>query len=115
MRPFQQAIQLLDTIPGVGRLAAESLIAKRGVEMSQFPSHRHLASWAGICPGQNESAGKNRSGKARKGNRWLRRILTESAWGASRVRKSYLKALYHRLATRRGKKRALPSRLGIPF
>lgn len=107
MRPFEREVQLLDTIPGVDRLAAESLIAEIGVDMSQFPTHRHLASWAGMCPGQNESAGKNRSGKTRKGSRWLRRILTESAWAASRVRQSYLKAFYHRLAARRGAKRAL--------
>jgi len=107
MRPFEEAAQLLDTIPGVDRRAAETLIAEMGVDMSQFPSHRHLASWAGMCPGQNESAGKNKSGKTRKGSRWLRRILIESAWGTSRTKKTYLKALYHRLASRRGKKRAL--------
>lgn len=107
MRPFEEAVVLLDTIPGVDRLAAQSVIAEIGVDMSQFPTHRHLASWAGMCPGQNESAGKNRSGKTRKGSRWLRRILTESAWGATRVKNSYFKAFYYRLAARRGRKRAL--------
>ena len=75
---------LLDTIPGVDKRTAELLIAEIGADMSVFPTHRHLASWAGICPGQNESAGKKRSGKTRKGSKWLRSGLTEAAKAASR-------------------------------
>ena len=75
--------------------------------MSQFPSASHLASWAGICPGNNESAGKRKSGKTPKGNRWLRRTLSEAAWGASRTKETYLSAQYQRLCPRRGKKRAI--------
>lgn len=107
MRPFEHAAQRLDTIPGVDQRTAERLIAEMGADMRVFPSERHLASWAGMCPGNNESAGKHKTGKTRKGNGWLRSALTEAAWGASRTKKSYLKAQYHRLAARRGKKRAI--------
>ena len=75
--------------------------------MTVFPSDAHLASWAGLCPGNNESAGKQQSGRTPKGNRWLRRTLTEAAWAASRTKGSYFKAQYHRLVPRRGKKRAI--------
>jgi len=74
--------------------------------MSQFPSHAHLSSWAGVSPGNRESAGKRHSGRSTPGNKWLKSSLTESAWGASRVKGTYLQARYHRLASRRGKKRA---------
>jgi len=106
-RPFEDAVRRLDTLPGVDRVTAEKFIAEIGVEMSQFPTDHQLASWAGMCPGNNESAGKHKSGKTRKGSRWLRSALTEAAWAASRTKKTYLKARYHRLAARRGKKRAL--------
>jgi transposase len=106
-RPFETAIAHLDQIPGVGTRAAEEILAEIGTDMSRFPSDRHLASWAKICPGNNESAGKRRSGYAGKGNRWLRSILVECAWCATRKKDSYFKAQYHRLAARRGKKRAL--------
>jgi transposase len=82
--PFSEKVELLDTIPGVDRRMAETLIAEIGVDMSQFPTHRHLASWAGMCPGNEESAGKRRSGKTRKGSKWLRSALTESARAAAR-------------------------------
>ncbi len=105
--PFEAAIAHLDQIPGVGTRAAEEILAEIGTDMSRFPTHRHLASWAKVCPGNNESAGKRRSGYAGKGNRWLRSILVECAWSASRKKDSYFKAQYHRLAARRGRKRAL--------
>jgi transposase len=75
--------------------------------MSQFPTVAHAASWAGLCPGQEESAGKRKSGRTRRGNVWLRRALTQAAWGASMTKGSYFKAFYHRLAARKGKKRAI--------
>jgi transposase len=103
----QAAITLLDTIPGVGQRAAEILIAEIGTDMSRFPSAKHLASWAGMCPGNHESGGKRLSGKTRKGNRWLRQILGEIAHVASKTKKTYLAAQYRRIAARRGKKRAL--------
>lgn len=106
MRPYEEDLDRLDTIPGVGRKAAEEIIAQIGVDMSRFPTHRHLASWAGMCPGNNESAGKQKSGKTRKGNGALRAILTEVAQAAARTRGTYLAAQYHRLTPRRGKKKA---------
>lgn len=106
-RPFEAAIQQLDRIPGVGRRAAEEIVAEIGLDMSRFPSHRHLASWAKVCPGNNESAGRRRSGYAGKANRWLRPMLVDCAWCAVRTKNSYFAAQYHRLAARRGKKRAL--------
>jgi transposase len=88
----QEAIALLDTIPGVGQRAAEILIAEIGTDMSRFPSAKHLASWAGMCPGNHESGGKRLSGKTRKGSRWLRQILVEIAHGASKTKNTYLAA-----------------------
>lgn len=105
--PFSDKVELLDTIPGVDRRMAETLIAEIGVDMSQFPTHRHLASWAGMCPGNEESAGKRRSGKSRKGSKWLRSALTEAARAAARSNKGiYLASQYARLRGRRGSKRA---------
>ena len=109
----QEAIALLDTIPGVGQRAAEILIAEIGTDMSRFPSAKHLASWAGMCPGNHESGGKRLSGKTRKGSRWLRQILVEIAHVASKTKNTYLAAQYRRIAARRGKKRALIA-VGIP-
>lgn len=107
MRPFEGALQLLDTIPGIGRRSGEQVLAEIGVDMSRFPTSAHLASWARICPGNNESAGKRRSGRTGNGNPWLRETLVEAAWAASRTRHTYLAAQYRRLAARRGGKRAL--------
>ena len=107
MRPFAQEVERLTTIPGVKKQVAWTIVAEIGTDMSVFPSHRHLASWAGLCPGNNESAGKRKSGRTRKGNPWLRETLVEAAWAASRARRTYLAAQYHRLAARRGRKKAL--------
>ena len=105
--PFEEAISRLVTIPGVERRTAENLIAELGGDMSRFPTSGHLASWAGICPGQHQSAGKSKGGAARHGNRWLRQALTQAAWAASHTKGTYLSAQFRRLAARRGKKRAL--------
>jgi transposase len=104
--PFSEEVELLDTIPGVDRRTAEVLIAEVGTNMDQFPTHRHLASWAGMCPGNDESAGKRRSGKTRKGSKWLRSALTEAAHAAARSKGTYLSAHYARLKGRRGPKKA---------
>jgi transposase len=107
LRPFEQQIAWLDTIPGVNRRTAEVLWAETGGDMSRFASARHLASWAGMCPGNNESAGKRRTGRTRKGSPWLRHCLIEAAHGAAHTKNKYLNSQYHRLAARRGKKKAL--------
>jgi transposase len=107
MRPFEVALERLDTIPGGGRRIAEILVAELGTDLRRFPTAAHLVSWAGLCPGNDESAGKRRSGKTRKGNRTLRWALIEAAQAASRGRGTYLAAQFHRLAARRGKKRAI--------
>jgi transposase len=104
--PFVEKIETLKTIPGIGQKAAETIVSEVGVDMDRFPTHRHLASWAGICPGNNESAGKRKNGKTRKGDQWLRRCLIEASWAASRSKQTYLSAQYHRLVRRRGKKKA---------
>ncbi len=107
MAEFSELIELLDTIPGVDRVVAQCILAEVGVDMGRFPSGEHLASWAGMCPGNDESAGKRRSGRTRPGDRWLRRALVQAGWAASHTKSTYLAAQYHRLAGRRGKKRAL--------
>lgn len=107
LRPFQAEVQRLDTIPGINRSIAEVFLAEIGPDMSRFPDAHHLASWAGMCPGHNESGGKRQSGKTRKGNRWLRQALIEAAHGASHTKDTYLSSQYRRLVGRRGKKRAL--------
>jgi transposase len=99
--------QRLDAIPGVNRTTIENVIAEIGVDMTNFPDEHHLASWCGLCPGNEESAGRRLRSRTRHGNRWLRRALAEAAWAASKVKKSYLKAQFRRLAAKRGKKRAL--------
>jgi transposase len=106
MAPFERARDHLDTITGVGKRAAECIIAEIGVDMGVFPTAGHLASWAGRCPGNNKTGGKRRSGKTTKGNRWLGDILTECAWAAARSRDTYLAAQYWRLARRIGKQKA---------
>jgi transposase len=105
--PFARQRELLMTIPGVHQRTAEVLIAEIGVDMSAFPTPKHLASWAGMCPGNDESAGKRRSGKTRKGSKWLRATLTEAANAAARTKNSYLSAQYQRLRGRRGHSKAI--------
>jgi transposase len=104
--PFAQALSVLDQIPGINQRIAQIIVAEIGLDMSRFKTAAQLASWAGVCPGNRESAGKSRSGKMRKGNVWLRHVLVEAAWAASRTKGSSLQATYHRLAGRRGSKRA---------
>lgn len=105
--PFAEAVQRLATIPGIDERAAQNILAEIGSDMAQFPSAGHLASWTGMCSGNRESAGKRQSGRTTKGNRWLRATLVQVAWAASHTKNTYLAAQYHRLAGRRGKKRAL--------
>lgn len=107
MIPFRREETLIQTIPGISKTTASAIIAEIGVDMSQFPTDAHLASWAGICPGNNESAGVKKSGKIRKGNSYLKATLTEVAWAASRTKGSAYSAIYNNIAKRRGKKRAL--------
>ena len=103
---WEHWLQRLETIVGIKRRLAQEILAEIGTDMNRFPSARHLASWAGMCPGNNESAGKRFSGRTRKGNRWLRAALVEAAHGAAHSKATYLSAHYHRLATRRGAKKA---------
>jgi transposase len=105
--PFSPLLALLMTIPGVSRRTAEVILAEIGTDMGRFPSAGHLASWAGICPGNNESAGKHRSGRTRKGSKWLRATLTEAANAAARTNGTYLASQYARLRGRRGHKKAI--------
>ena len=107
MTPFSQAVDRLMTIPGVNRRAAEVILAEIGTDMSRFPTAGHLSSWAGMCSGNHESAGKRRSGRTTKGDRWLRQVLVQVAWAASHTKQTFLAATYHRWVKRMGKKRAL--------
>jgi transposase len=104
--PFEPMLTRLDTIPGVDRIGAISIVAETGGDMTRFPSAGHLCSWGAMCPGQNESAGKRRSGKTRKGNRYLRRTLLQAALAATRKNGSALQARYHRVKRHRGHKKA---------
>lgn len=106
LRPFETQLKRLETIPGIKRRLAEVILAEIGADMSRFPSARHLASWAGMCPGNNESGGKRLSGRTRKGSPWLRTALVEAAHAAIHSKDCYLAAQYHRLAIRRGGKKA---------
>lgn len=106
-RPFEEAVERLDSIPGIARRGAEIIIAEIGVDMSRFPTAAHLASWAGMCPGNNMSAGKRKSGRTRRGSPWLRGILVEAAHAVAHTKEGRLSAFYHRMAARRGKKKAL--------
>jgi len=106
MAEHTELIHRLCTIPGIERITAQVLIAELGTDMTQFPSSAHAASWAGLCPGNAESAGKRFSGKTRKGDRYLRRILVQSAWAAARTRDCFFAALFYRIAQRRGIKKA---------
>lgn len=104
---FSELIKILETIPGIDRRSAEEILAEIGTNMNQFPSEDHLSSWAGVCPGNNETGGKRKSGKTTKGSRWLKSTLGEIAWAASRTKGTYLSAHYKRIARRRGRKKAI--------
>jgi transposase len=104
---FREAVELLSTTNGIQQRIAENVLAEIGTNMGQFPSDKHLSSWAGMCPGNHESAGKRKSGKTAKANHWLAGALGEAAWAASHTKKTYLSALFRRIAARRGKKRAV--------
>jgi transposase len=106
-RSFASEIERLDAVPGVDRRVAEVVLAELGGDMRPFPTHRHLSAWAGMCPGNEESAGKRRKRRITQGNRWLKRTLVQAAWAASHTKNSYLASQYRRLVGRRGKKRAL--------
>jgi len=105
---YLEAIRLLDTIPGVDRHLAILIVAEMGVDMSRFPSDRHLTAWAGVAPGNNETGGKRRPAKVRRGNKYLQSGLVLAAHAAARTKQTYLRSLYGRLAARRGKGRAAP-------
>jgi transposase len=105
--PFLAAVARLETIPGLGGRAAEVIVAEVGTDMAQFPTAGHLASWAGMCPGNNESAGKRRTGRTTKGSQWLRTVLVQVAWSASHTKETILSMTYRKWAKRIGKKRAL--------
>jgi transposase len=102
---WQEAVQRIDSVLGINERAAQGILAETGVQMGQFPSAKHFASWAGVCPGHNESAGKRRSGKTRQGNPHLRRLFIQAAHAAAHSKNSYLAAQYRRIARRRGPKR----------
>ena len=107
MVPFQKESKLIQTIPGISEVNASAILAEIGADMSQFPDEAHLSSWAGVCPGNNESAGKKKSGKTQKGNSFLKGTLTEAAWAASKTKKTSYNAFYHNLVRRKGKKKTL--------
>jgi transposase len=107
MRPFREAAGRLALIPGVGATAAEVIVAELGTDMTTFPTAGHLASWAGLCPGNDQSAGKRRSGKTTKGSQWLRGTLVQVAWAAAHTQETIFAAAYRRWAKRLGKKKAL--------
>jgi transposase len=104
---FRALISLLCTIPGVSSLAATTILAEVGRDMSRFPTSGHLVAWAGMCPGQNESAGKRKSTRLRKGAPWLKTILVQCAWAAKRTKNSYYRAQFNRLSSRRGPQKAI--------
>ncbi len=106
IRPFEAQVAVWDSLPGIGTRVAEIIVAEIGADLTPFEDAQHLASWGGMCPGNNESAGKRRTGKTRKGSKWLRRALTEAANSAVHSKQSYFRAQYYRIASRRGKQRA---------
>jgi transposase len=105
--PYQRELELLKTIPGVGGGIALGIISEIGVDMEQFPSHKHLSSWAGVSPGNNESAGKNKSGRTTQGNKWLKTKLVEASWSATHSKDTYLRNKYRSLVSRKGPKKAI--------
>lgn len=109
MAPFvpEEAIRRLDEVPGINLTTIENVVAEIGVQMEQFPTPKQLASWAGLCPGNEESAGKRKRRRTTEGNRWLKRALCQAAWAASHAHDTYFSAQYHRIVARRGKKRAI--------
>jgi transposase len=107
VEPFRVAIRLLTTIPGVSELSARTVIAEIGTDMSRFPTEAHVISWAGLCPRNDESAGKRRSNRMRKGAPWLKTARIQCAWAGVRKKASYLQAQFHRLRARRGAKKAI--------
>jgi predicted RNA binding protein YcfA (HicA-like mRNA interferase family) len=100
-------VALLDTVPGIDQKTAEVILAEMGLDMSQFPTDKHLAAWAGLAPGNHQSGGKRYAGRTRQGNQTLKSTLVQAAWSATRTKDTFLKARYHRLAARRGKKRTI--------
>ena len=106
MRPFDEEVQLLDTIPGINRLAAQGILTEIGIDMTRFRTPAHFCSWAKVCPGNNESGGKRKSSRTGKGNPWLRRFLVQVARAAARTKNSYLSVQYRRIKARRGANRA---------
>lgn len=107
LEPFRTAVDLVSTIPGVSMLSAEAIISETGIDMSRFPTDGHLLSWANICPRNDQSAGKRRSTRMRKGGNWLKTTLIQCAWAAKRKNASYLQAQFLRLCSRRGEKKAI--------
>jgi len=107
VEPFRAAIEMLSTIPGISRLTAEVIVSEIGIDMGRFPTEGHLISWAGLCPKNDESAGKRRSTRMKKGAPWLKTTLIQCAWAATRTKQSYLRAQYLRLRSRRGAKKAI--------
>jgi transposase len=106
LAPFRDLVELLISIPGISHTAANVMLSEIGTDMSRFPTAGHLVSWAGLCPRSDESAGKRRSTRLRKGGQWLKTTLVQCAWAAARKKDSYLKALFHRIRSRRGPKKA---------
>jgi transposase len=107
LEPIRDLTRLLTTMPGVGDLVAQVIVAEIGIDMSRFPSSAHLVSWAGLCPRNDESAGKRRSTRVRKSGTWLKTTLVTAAWAGVRVKDSYLHALFLRIKSRRGAKKAI--------
>ena len=107
LSPFRDAVELVATAPGIRDLTAEGIIAEIGIDMSRYPNEGHLLSWAGFCPRQDESAGKRRSTRLRRGNRWLKTLLVEAAWAAIKKKGSYLQAQFLRLKSKRGPQKAI--------
>jgi transposase len=107
LHPFEEAMALLRSITGIQETTAAGILAEIGTDMARFPSDKHLASWAGVCPGNQQSAGKRLGGRTTQGNSYLKALLGEVAWAISRTRDNYLSAYYHRIARRRGKKKAI--------